>query len=346
MQLSIFDITPHSDLTSLRYPNPKKAHKLRELAESLQPHIEAKLNPAIAQRRVTHRRSYVIASMRQDGKQLQQIQSWLLAMAEAAEEGILPDILNDITSKTQLEILWSFIHQNWPDSSINNLLSDQSSDWYKKLKRAKLDSLHRLKKAISALQSLHSPTPEDPITVRIQQLEHDLIGRDIPGYFPTPRALCERMVKLALLRHEMRVLEPSAGKGSIAEIIREVAQVQLDVCEQQYQLREILKLKGFKIIASDFFDVSEQYDRILMNPPFGKGQEIQHIRHAYHCLASEGRLVAIASNSFTFRKELIYREFRDWLTDKCVLDEALPDGTFLKSDRPTGVSARLLVLEK
>ena len=113
-------------------------------------------------------------------------------------------------------------------------------------------------------------------------------------------------------------------------------------------MSEILALKGFKIIAFDFLEeVSEaKYDRIIQNPPFERKQDIQHIRHAYDCLAPGGRLVSIASESISFRQDRAYQNFRDWLEDKCLVNEALPQGSFLDSDRPTGVNTRILVLDK
>jgi hypothetical protein len=251
MQLSIFDLTPDSTPTRLRYPDPSKARKLRELADSLQSQIDKKLDPAIGYQRPTRRRAGIVASMREDGKRLQQIQSWLRAMADGAENGTLADILGNITTKTQLEVLYSFCYHRWRDEAINRVLADKSCDWYGKLVRANLNSLGRLKKAIAALQALDCPAPEDLAIVRIRELERALIGRDIRGYFPTPRPLCERMVRLAKLEDGMSVWEPGAGKGSIAEVIRETARVQLDVCELQAELRQILQLKGFNIIQGN-----------------------------------------------------------------------------------------------
>jgi 16S rRNA G1207 methylase RsmC len=123
------------------------------------------------------------------------------------------------------------------------------------------------------------------------------------------------MVRLARLEDGMSVWEPGAGKGSIAEVIRETARVRLDVCELQAELRQILELKGFNVIGFNCFEVTGEYDRILMNPPFGKGLEISHITHAYNRLADGGRLVTIAPESVSFRKDRAYREFRDWLAD-------------------------------
>jgi hypothetical protein len=350
LQLSIFEhITPHHNPSPLRFPNPRKAEKLRDLADSMNSQIEEKLHPAIANQRSTARRARIARSIREDGEKLQQIQSWLYAMAEAADIGVLPDILSNITTKSQLEPLYSFTHERWSDPEIAKCFHNNPWNWGDKLRRAKLHNLNLVKRALASLQSLHQPAPIDRIQQQIQDLEQDIIGVEFPGYFPTPTDICKQMVELASLSDGMKVLEPSGGKGSLCESITEAASVQLDVCEVQYTLRKLLQLKGFNVIASDFLELEPkpQYQRILMNPPFGRGaQEVHHIHHAYKCLAPFGRIVAIMPESITFRKDLIYREFREWLKDKCYLNEALPDGTFLASDRPTALRTRLLVIEK
>ncbi|NQZ63689.1 MAG: SAM-dependent DNA methyltransferase, partial [Crocosphaera sp.] len=101
-QLSIFDLPLQDTPTKLRYPNPKKAKKFRDLADRMQSQIDNKLNPAIGQQRPTRRRARIAASMREDGEKLALIQAWLYAMADALDEGTLPRILSDISTKTQL----------------------------------------------------------------------------------------------------------------------------------------------------------------------------------------------------------------------------------------------------
>jgi hypothetical protein len=184
MQLSIFDLPPDPVPTRLRYPDPRKAQKLRELAASLQSQIDKKMNPAISHQRPTRRRAGIVASMREDGKQLQRIQSWLRVMADEAETGTLPDILQRITTKTQLEVLYSFCYHRWRDEDIHRILTDRNCHWYSKLERAHLNSLDRIKRAITALQSLDNLALEDPTLIQIQELERALIGRNIRGYFP------------------------------------------------------------------------------------------------------------------------------------------------------------------
>jgi len=49
--------SPRSLTAQLRYPDPRKAQKLRELAASLQSQIDKKLDPAISHQRPTRRRA-------------------------------------------------------------------------------------------------------------------------------------------------------------------------------------------------------------------------------------------------------------------------------------------------
>jgi hypothetical protein len=141
IQLSIFDTEPHSDHTSLRYPNPQKADFLRLLADGMQPTIDNKLNPAIAQQRPTRRRTRIVASLVEQGERLQKIQSWLYAMATAAERGDLPDILAHITTKTQLEMLLTLSHESWTDDKLFRIFKNPNgayTNWLNRLKRANI----------------------------------------------------------------------------------------------------------------------------------------------------------------------------------------------------------------
>ncbi len=340
-QLSIFDLPLQHTPTKLRYPNPKKASKFRDLADRMQSQIDNKLNPAIGQQRPTRRRARIAASMREDGEKLALIQAWLYAMADALDEGTLPRILSDISTKTQLSTLYDLKHPSWRDHLIPQHLTPDG--WASCLLKANIRTVPRIHQALAALEELHQTPVIDPTVKQIAEIERNLIGTTIPGYFPTPKPICEQMIRLAMLRNGMRVWEPSAGKGDIASAIKEAAQVNLEVSELNPSLRELLKLKGFDVIGSDCFNCTKFFDRILMNPPFIKGSELSHIRYAYERLVEGGRLVAIAPESIHIRKDKKYREFRDWLEDKCVINDPLPSGSFLNSDRSTGVNTRIIV---
>src|SRR5690606_5224314 len=108
---------------------------------------------------------------------------------------------------------------------------------------------------------------------------------------------------------------PSAGKGNIADAIKEAEpQADLDVIEINSRLRDILEAKGHNIVGYDFLEYNEaKYDRIVMNPPFEKGQDIDHVKHAYDLLKPVVRIVSIMSEGPFLRRDKKAAEFRDWL---------------------------------
>ena len=65
-----------------------------------------------------------------------------------------------------------------------------------------------------------------------------------------------------------------------------------------------LEAKGYNLAGeSNFLDHEGEYDRIVMNPPFEAGQDIDHVRHAFQFLKDGGRLVSIMSPSPFFRED-------------------------------------------
>ncbi|WP_130466441.1 PLxRFG domain-containing protein [Corticibacter populi] len=90
------------------------------------------------------------------------------------------------------------------------------------------------------------------------------------------------------------------------------------------------------------------YDRIIMNPPFSKGRDVEHVRHAYDLLRSGGRVVAIIGEGSFFRRSKAADEFRAWLDERGAVVESLPENSFMDPALPvnTAVNARLVVIEK
>lgn len=91
---------------------------------------------------------------------------------------------------------------------------------------------------------------------KVKELERSMIGRQNDGldFFPTPQSIADEMIEAAELAPGMRVLEPSAGWGHIAERIRE-AGIDPDVIEVSSKRRELLEAKGFRLVGSDFMDL-------------------------------------------------------------------------------------------
>jgi protein-L-isoaspartate O-methyltransferase len=216
----------------------------------------------------------------------------------------------------------------------------------KTLGKAKIHNFAQALSAIAALENLSTKQPkEDPLEAKIRKLERELIGCTISGYYNTPSPLAAHMVELAQVKPGEKILEPSAGKGDIASQIAAVGAI--PHCIEIYSnLRQILQLKGFPVVAEDVMEYREQiYSKIVMNPPFQ--HQIEHVQHCFdNLLKPEGVLVTIMSESIQFRSDKKHAQFREWLSNKCVVNEPLPDDTFLKSDQPTRVKTRLLMLEK
>jgi phospholipid N-methyltransferase len=187
---------------------------------------------------------------------------------------------------------------------------------------------------------------EDPIKAREQALSL----KRIPGYFPPPRGIVERMVAAADIEDGDRVLEPSAGSGAIVEVIKDRhPDVQLDVVEFNRSLRQLLTDKGYTVAPEgDFLAFAKgkdgKYDAIVMNPPFEKGQDTTHIARALKLLAPGGRLVAIASGSFPSRSDRNTTKLRAELDKLGATIETLPSGTFKGAG--TGVSTVLITAKR
>lgn len=108
------------------------------------------------------------------------------------------------------------------------------------------------------------PRKEKRVEDPIKKLERELVGLKIDGFFPTPPSLVELVMRRADVRSGMRVLEPSAGKGDLADACN-IEGVEVDVCEISLTLQTLLKAKGYSP-HDDFMDlpVVADYDRVVM----------------------------------------------------------------------------------
>lgn len=175
-----------------------------------------------------------------------------------------------------------------------------------------------------------------------------LSGEIVPpkkyGYFPTPAKLAKHVVFMADIGPDMRVLEPSAGQGAIAEHVP--AGCSLHCVELLDDNVAALAKRGFSIKHhGDFLSLAPvaEFDRVVMNPPFDKQSDIDHVTHAWKFLKPGGRLVSIMASSVLFRDNRKTVEFRG-LAEKHGTIERLPEGSFKESG--TGVNTVLVVMDK
>ena len=288
--------------------------QFRKLADNMDAAINSKLNPATASQNLTPKRVRTIASMRQDGERMQKVQVVLRGVADDLEGGRQPPVA--VHSKKDVE---------------RYVRADAS--WIKRY--------------------VAPPSEEEVSARKIAQLEAELVGCKIRGFFPTPRVIIDRMIELAEVNIDYpSILEPSAGKGDIADVLREkYPQAELEVCETNESLAKILKLKGYKTRWGDFMQYftppGGAADYIFMNPPFERLQDIDHVKHAYYShLKPGGIIVAIMSEACFFRRDKKAAEFREWLDGIGAYDEKLDPGSFkgVGSFRQTGVDARIVVI--
>ncbi|MDL2342593.1 ParB/RepB/Spo0J family partition protein [Deinococcus sp. MIMF12] len=153
-------------------------------------------------------------------------------------------------------------------------------------------------------------------------LDGDKLPKRNPlAFFETPQSLVELMLSFLGDVCGVRVLEPSAGDGAIADALLD-AGAEVDVIELDDTRHAHLVGAGYQPVARDFlqFTPNERYPVIVMNPPFtaeGDAQAyITHIEHAWtNCLTPGGTLVAIAPSGFTFRQDKRAQAFRALVED-------------------------------
>jgi hypothetical protein len=167
------------------------------------------------------------------------------------------------------------------------------------------------------------------------------------GYFPTPIKVVNRLLELADIQQGDKILEPSAGDGAIArEIVRLYPNNSLSLCEIKPELRARMNGLSPLLVANDCFELADspdEYQRIVMNPPFEKLADIKHVMFAWSKCSPGGRVVSVMSSGVTFRREQLAQTFRE-LVDEHGSIEPLPDGSFKASG--TMVNTIIAVLNK
>lgn len=163
-------------------------------------------------------------------------------------------------------------------------------------------------------------------------------------YFPTPKNIVRQMIKLAEIKPSEFLLEPSAGQGAILDDFPiENRYVAIELMGSNVK---ILCDKGYVVSETDFLQVKDSYyfDKIIMNPPFTKQQDVKHILHAWSFLNVGGRLVSIVSESPFFRENSLSMGFRNWLEENDAEVIELESGDFKESG--TMVKTRIIVVDK
>lgn len=100
------------------------------------------------------------------------------------------------------------------------------------------------------------------------------------NFYPTPRELAMKMLEDVQWNQIGSILEPSAGKGDLIEVIEDMAranskklycddiELDIDCIEFDKNLQYLLKGKGYKVVFDNFlvYNTHKRYDLIVMNP--------------------------------------------------------------------------------
>jgi hypothetical protein len=119
------------------------------------------------------------------------------------------------------------------------------------------------------------------------------------GLFESPAPVVSTVFdRLGAIAPGQTVLEPSAGRGRLADEARRLGGV-VQCVEVQHGLAAELRSKGHNVREADFLELSPSdlglFDIVVMNPPFDLGRDCDHVRHALGFLKPGGRLVAVMS---------------------------------------------------
>ncbi len=237
---------------------------------------------------------------------------------------ILEILQNSVTKNNELFLTGTLDRKDYV--SVNKVLEAAGGKWNKKTKSHifETDAEERLEQIL--------------LTGEVE------IPKDEFDYFPTPKNVVQRMIELSEATPGMNVLEPECGQGHITIPFSEIGcnVFCYELSETNYN---IAKEKGLNVTQADFLQITpeEKYDLIVMNPPFGKQNDIIHVNHAFKFLKPNGTLISVMCSNILWRNNKLTNEFRSFVNAHGFI-ENLPDESFKSSG--TLVSTVLVKLKK
>lgn len=306
--------------------------KFLTMANALEKQVEHARRPMT--QRPTPKRNREYASRLIEGAHWDRARLAALSLADAHVRGTVPSELANVLTKAQILAMVK-THTG-------------SNGYYDVHDTGKFIVDSAEARSLRVLAELEVGAVEESIDL----LKRRVAMENIVGFWPTPDDICEQIVDLAEIDPGHSVLEPSCGWGSILDAVkRRCPEIKYAHGLERNSSLAKIAAAAHSVENVDFMEYActIPYDRILMNPPFENGQDVQHVRHAFdRCLAPGGRLVAIMSNGVNFRSDRRTIEFREWSEANDGEISPLPSGAF---DRPgllkrTAVSACILVISK
>lgn len=169
-------------------------------------------------------------------------------------------------------------------------------------------------------------------------------------FFPTPDAVLDIIEEHIwdYVSPFAKILEPSAGDGQIVRLLQRLGAGAVDVFEIQERLHDKLP-EAARVLGTDFMQSTHydppQYDLVVANPPFTRGQDMEHVQMMLRHTKRGGRVVSVMSPHFTFAENSNAKYFRQVLSAVRYWEKIeLPKGSFSSSG--TGVDTVLVIIDK
>lgn len=168
-------------------------------------------------------------------------------------------------------------------------------------------------------------------------------------FYPTPRAIVKKMIAPYLKRlssQNLRILDPSAGKGNILDCLAEygVSSSSLFAVEIEPELQVILHGKGYRLIGEDFltFQTHLRFSFIAMNPPYSQGAK--HLLRAWE-ISQGGDIVSLLNaetinNPYTKERKRLVKLIQDHGSFEEI------GRVFMDAERKTNVESVIVRLKK
>ncbi len=190
---------------------------------------------------------------------------------------------------------------------------------------------------------------------------HVEFAKNNDNFYPTPKSLAARMLsKINYNRKIKTVLEPEAGKGDLIEAMKEFeyttarghginpfkhGSISIMAIEKDKELMATLMGKRIDVIDSDFLSYNglEQFDLIVMNPPFDEGEK--HLHKALDIMFT-GQIVCLLNantikNPYSNERKRLIQRLKELKADIEYIPDAFTD---IDSQRKTNVETALIYI--
>ena len=179
-------------------------------------------------------------------------------------------------------------------------------------------------------------------------------------FYPTPQGIAETMLAGIDFDFIESILEPSAGKGDLANVAakkiaagrrysygeRDRGKEAIDCVEIDQNLRHVLKGNGYRVVHDDFmtFHTMKKYDLIVMNPPFVDGAK--HLLKAIEMQKRTGGQIVCILNAETIKNPCNHdREKLLQCLNEAQAQIKYMENAFSHAERKTAVEIAIVALQ-